>query len=304
MQPMRIGIHSRKLATDTAIAAFRVVSEAIMHRIEVVLDREMADQLASFGHPVDPEVERMDARSLPKLDLLLSLGGDGTFLDSVAMTGRSGIPILGINLGRLGFLSNIRIEGSERAMEALANGRFTLEERGLLELSGCEGFEQHPYALNEMSLHKRDSSSMIAVHAYLGDRFLNTYWADGLIVATPTGSTAYSLSCGGPLLAPDCDAMVITPISPHNLNVRPFVVPGNSVIRLIVEARGDKYLVNLDSRSRTMDRARELTLRRADHPAKLVHLEGKEFMNTLREKLNWGLDVRSLGPPGTVFNEE
>jgi NAD+ kinase len=268
------------------------------------VDRDMAEQLAIFGHHLDPDIERMDGKVLPKLDLLLSLGGDGTFLDSVAMTGRSGIPVLGINLGRLGFLSNIRLEGSERAMEALANGRFTIEERALLEMSGCEGFSQHPYALNEMSLHKRDSSSMIAVHAYLGDRFLNTYWADGLIVATPTGSTAYSLSCGGPLLAPDCDAMVITPISPHNLNVRPFVVPGNSVVRLIVEARGDKYLVNLDSRSTAMDRATEIILRRADHRAKLVHLEGQEFMNTLRDKLNWGLDVRSIGPPGTVFNEE
>lgn len=301
---MRIGIHGRRLAADTAVAAFKVVSEAVAQGLETVVDNDMVEQMAALGHQLDPAIERMDGKALPKLDLLLSLGGDGTFLDSVAMTGRSGIPVLGINLGRLGFLSNIRLEGSERAMESIAKGRFTIEERALLQLEGCEGFSQHPYALNEMSLHKRDSSSMLAVHAYVGDRFLNTYWADGLIVATPTGSTAYSLSCGGPLLAPDCDAMVITPISPHNLNVRPFVVRGDSVIRLIVEARSDKYLVNLDSRSTAMDKVTELTLRRADFQARLVHLEGQEFMNILRDKLNWGLDVRSLGPPGSVFNDD
>jgi NAD+ kinase len=137
---------------------------------------------------------------------------------------------------------------------------------------------------------------MIAVHMHLDGRFLNTYWADGIIVATPTGSTAYSLSCGGPLLAPDCDAMVITPISPHNLNVRPFVLPGSSTLTLNVDARGEKYLVNLDSRSIILDRPTDLTLRRADHRIKLVHLEGQDFLETLRSKLAWGLDIRSARP--------
>lgn len=301
---MRIGIHGRKLAADTAVAAFRVVSEALAQGAEVVLDTAMAEQLVAHGHVLQPSIQRMEPGTLPRLDVLLSLGGDGTFLDSIAMTGRSGIPVLGINLGRLGFLSNIRLERSADAMAALAKGRFTIEERGLLQLSGCEGFAENPYALNELSLHKRDSSSMIAVHAYIGEKFLNTYWADGLIVATPTGSTAYSLSCGGPLLSPDCDAMVITPISPHNLNVRPFVVPGSSVLRLVVEAREDKYLVNLDSRSIALDRPTELYLRRADHRARLVHLEGQEFMNTLRDKLHWGLDARSMGKAGAALNED
>jgi NAD+ kinase len=184
----------------------------------------------------------------------------------------------------------------DATLQAIMERRFSLEERGLLALEGCAGFGEQHFALNELSVQKRDSATMIAVHMHLDGRFLNTYWADGIIVATPTGSTAYSLSCGGPLLAPDCDAMVITPISPHNLNVRPFVLPGSSTLTLNVDARGEKYLVNLDSRSIILDRPTDLTLRRADHRIKLVHLEGQDFLETLRSKLAWGLDIRSARP--------
>ncbi len=262
-----------------------------------VVDKALADQLAAAGLHVDESTEVAENPAAAGIDVFLSLGGDGTFLDSVAKVGRTGIPVLGINLGRLGFLSSTREEGALEALRDVKAGNYSIEDRGLLAVQGDGLSHGEPlFAMNEVSLHKRDTSSMLAVDAFLNERFLNTYWSDGLIVATPTGSTAYSLSCGGPLLDPTCDAMVITPIAAHNLNVRPIVVPGDSVLRLRAEAREDKYLVNLDSRSFTLDRPTDLHIRRAEHRVRFIHLHGTDFFNTLRDKLAWGLDVRS-GPP-------
>jgi NAD+ kinase len=230
------------------------------------------------------------------LDLCIGLGGDGTLLDTVALVGRSGIPILGINLGRLGFLSNVRLEDVDGALADLRSGRYSLQDRSLLEvIDHADELGAHNFALNEVSISKRDSASMIAVHVHLGADYLNTYWADGLIIATPTGSTAYSLSCGGPILYPTSDALVINPISPHNLNVRPFVVPDHFTIRLQLEARSDKCLLNLDSRSVTVDGDSQVTIRRAPFTVKMVQLEEQDFLHTLRTKLHWGLDQRSNG---------
>lgn len=300
---MRIGTHGRSLASSSIPSVHRILAAMRAQGMVPVVDRALALQLQAAGLPLDAATEVADNPANANIELFFSLGGDGTFLDSVSKVGRTGIPVLGINLGRLGFLSSTREEGTAEALQAVIARRYTIEERGLLALETKDaGFESPLFALNEVSLHKRDSSSMISVDAYVGKRFLNTYWSDGLIVATPIGSTAYSLSCGGPLLDPDCDAMVITPIAPHNLNVRPFVVPGNSLIRLRAEARGDKYLVNLDSRSLTFDRPMDLLVRRADHRVRFVHLEGQDFFNTLRDKLAWGLDVRS-GPPADRTND-
>ena len=261
-----------------------------------VVERSLAERMAEAGHPLAEGTELMDQVEGSNLDLLVSMGGDGSFLDSVDFIGSSPVPVLGINLGRLGFLSNTRIEDVDATLQAIMERRFTIEERGLLAMEGCAGFGQHNTALNEVSLHKRDGATMIAIHAHLDGRFLNTYWADGIIIATPTGSTAYSLSCGGPLLAPGCDAMVVTPISPHNLNVRPFVLPGESTLTLNVDARGEKYLVNLDSRSEVLDQPCDLVVRRASYRVKLVQMEGQDFLDTLRSKLAWGLDIRSAKP--------
>jgi NAD+ kinase len=215
----------------------------------------------------------------------------------VALVGHHGIPVLGINLGRLGFISHVQLEEVGSALDRVARGAFRLDERSMLSLEGHNGDQDDwPHALNEVSVHKRDTYTMVAVHAYLDGQFLNTYWSDGLIVATPTGSTAYSLSCGGPLLDPHSKALVLTPIAPHNLNVRPYVVPDDVTITLVVEARGDKYLVNRDSRSSTLAEPVPLTIRKAPFAARLVQLEGVAFMDTLRTKLNWGLDARSAPP--------
>lgn len=231
------------------------------------------------------------------LDLFIGLGGDGSLLDTVGLVGRSEVPVLGINLGRLGFLSNVRLEDVDVALNALKSGQYSLQDRSLVEVTDhFELLGKQNFALNEVSIHKRDSASMIAVHVHLGANYLNTYWADGLIISTPTGSTAYSLSCGGPVLYPTSDALVITPISPHNLNVRPFVVPDHFTLRLDLEARSDMCLLNLDSRSTSIDGHSRVTVRRADFTVKMVQLDDHDFLPTLREKLNWGLDMRSGRP--------
>ena len=293
---MRIGTHGRLYPAAAAATVGHILDRMVAVGAQPVVERGFADRMREAGHSLKSGIEVMDRVEGSNLDLIVSMGGDGSFLDTATLVGASGVPMLGINLGRLGFLSNTRIEEVDATLKAIMERRFTIEERGLMALEGCEGFGEKRFALNELSVQKRDSATMIAVHVHLDGRFLNTYWADGIIVATPTGSTAYSLSCGGPLLAPDCDAMVITPISPHNLNVRPFVVPGSSTLTLNVDARGEKYLVNLDSRSIILEQPTDLTLRRADHRIKLVHLEGQDFLETLRSKLAWGLDIRSARP--------
>jgi NAD+ kinase len=291
---MRIGTHGRSLALASIPSVQRIHAEMRAQDMVPVVDKALAEQMRAAGLPLDADTEVAENPATAGIEVFLSLGGDGTFLDSVAKVGTTGIPVLGINLGRLGFLSSTREEGAAVALRDLREKNYTIEDRGLLALEG-EGLggDGPLFAVNEVSLHKRDNSSMLAVHASIGDRFLNTYWSDGLIVATPTGSTAYSLSCGGPLLDPACDAMVITPIAPHNLNVRPIVVPGASVIHMRAEARGDRYLVNLDSRSLSMDRPTDLRVSRAKHRVKFIQLPGNDFFNTLRDKLAWGLDVRT-----------
>ncbi|MBP8823659.1 MAG: NAD kinase [Flavobacteriales bacterium] len=290
---MRIGILGRLYPASAAATINGILAQMATAGATPVVEHGLALRMAQGGHPMAGGTTVMHTADDGRLDVLVSLGGDGSFLDSVDFIGRTPVPMLGINLGRLGYLSNTRLEDVDNAIRALVERRFTTEERALLTLRGCPGFDVHDTALNEVTIHKRDGAAMISVHAHLDGRFLNTYWADGLIISTPTGSTAYSLSCGGPILAPNCDAMVITPIAPHNLNVRPLVVPGKSTLTLNVDARSEKYLVNLDSRSVVMDHAPALHVRRADHTVKLVQLEGQDFLDTLRNKLNWGLDVRS-----------
>lgn len=261
--------------------------------MEPLLTPTLANWLAGHGQGTSDAVLATDGIASQELDLCVGLGGDGTLLDTVSLVGRAGIPVLGINLGRLGFLSNVRLEDVEPALVALKEGRYALQDRSLVEVTDVPELGAQNFALNEVSIHKRDSASMLSVHVHLGNDYLNTYWADGLIIATPTGSTAYSLSCGGPILYPTGDALVINPISPHNLNVRPFVVPDHYAIRLQVDARGDLCLLNLDARSISVSGQSTVTIRRAPFSVKMVQLEGHDFLRTLRSKLNWGLDARS-----------
>ncbi len=294
---MRIGVNGRAMDAGVAPVVVRTIERMVAHGLTPVLTDSLAAWLTELGHPVRWSL--LDSRAMDKqeLELCVSLGGDGTLLDTVALVGRSEVPVLGINLGRLGFLSNVRSDTLETALEAIKHGRYSLQDRSLVEVTDqSELLGTQNFALNEVSIHKRDSASMIAVHVHLGADYLNTYWADGLIIATPTGSTAYSLSCGGPVLYPTSDALVINPICPHNLNVRPFVVPDHYTIRLKLEARSDRCLMNLDSRSVAIDGQSQITIQRAKFTVKMVQMEGSDFLHTLRNKLSWGLDVRS-GPP-------
>lgn len=228
------------------------------------------------------------------IDVLISIGGDGTFLETINIVRNSGIPILGINTGRLGFLASTHKENIVKVLNSIREGKYRLQTRSMLTLiTENQLFGEDNFALNELTVHKKDSSSMITIHTYIGDLYLNSYWADGLILATPTGSTAYSLSCGGPIIVPGAKDYVITPIAPHNLNVRPVVVPDDRTIRLKIEGRGRECLCSLDSRSVTIDSDTELVIKKADFQLNVIQTENQNFLNTIRNKMMWGIDRRN-----------
>ena len=231
---------------------------------------------------------------LTDVNFMLSIGGDGTLLDAVTYVGAKQIPILGINTGRLGFLATVPCDSIPEAIAALYAGQFTIDERSLIRADSEEDvFDGINFGLNEFSILKTDTSSMIVVHTYLDGEYLNSYWADGLIVSTPTGSTGYSLSCGGPVVLPQTNNFVISPVCPHNLNVRPLVVPDSSVVTFEIEGRNNNYLVSLDSRSKPVDASVHIAVRRENFNALLVKMTAVNFLTTLRTKLNWGLDKRN-----------
>jgi len=228
------------------------------------------------------------------LNVLVSLGGDGTMLDTVTLVKNTGIPIIGINFGRLGFLASINKEGIQRAIDGILNNDFTLDVRSLLEVNSNQKlFGNFNFALNDFTIHKRDTSAMMLIHCYQDGEFLNSYWADGLIVATPTGSTAYSMSCGGPIVFPRSGNFVITPISPHNLNVRPVVLSDSSILTFEIEGRSAKYLVSCDSRTEVIDSTIKLQIKRASFNINLIRLNNESYLSTLRNKLLWGIDTRN-----------
>ncbi len=231
---------------------------------------------------------------LPQVDFLFSLGGDGTLLDTLSLVRDSGLSVMAINTGRLGFLSSISKEQSDFAIECLTKGHFSIDKRTLLRLeTNSNLFGDVNYALNELTIHKKETSAMIRINAYLNGEFLNTYWADGLIISTPTGSTGYSLSCGGPIIVPTCENFVITPIAPHNMNVRPIIVSDKNIISLELEGRSQFFMATLDSRSATIDSSVQLAVRKETFCLHLVRISNANFLDTIRNKLMWGMDSRN-----------
>lgn len=227
-------------------------------------------------------------------DMVISVGGDGTFLKAANRVGRKGIPILGINTGRLGFLADVSPEEIESTIDDIYQKRYTIEEKSIIQLV-CEDnkvLKTSPYALNEIAVMKRDSSSMITIHTSINGENLITYQADGLILATPTGSTAYSLSVGGPILVPQLDAITITPVAPHSLNVRPVVIRDDWEITLDIESRNHSFLVAIDGRNESLKDSNKLTIRKADYMIKVVKRCSQSFFDTLRNKMMWGIDSR------------
>ncbi len=229
-----------------------------------------------------------------KIDALISLGGDGTMLHAVTLVRDSGVPMLGINLGRMGFLASIGKNLIADAVSKVRRGQYLIEERALLFLESTPHiFGDIPFAMNDATILKRDTSSMITLHTFINGDYLNSYWADGIIIATPTGSTGYSLSCGGPIIFPDSKNFVITPVAPHNLNVRPIVIADDSVISFEIEGRSENFICTLDSRFELIHADHQLAVRKNDFNVRLIRLHDATFMNTIREKLAWGADVRN-----------
>ena len=228
-----------------------------------------------------------------KPDYLISLGGDGTMLETLEYIRDTGVPVLGVNTGRLGFLASVYKEDYAGAIDKLINKQFTIDARALLQMQKPGNLFELNVALNECTLVKKDSSTMLSIEVHIDGLFLNSYWADGLIISTPTGSTAYSLSCGGPLLEPNSASIILTPIAPHNLNVRPIVLNDNSEISLKIKGREKQYLLSLDSKQATIQIDEEVILKKADYHFNLINLNGQNFFSTLRNKLMWGLDKRN-----------
>ncbi len=236
------------------------------------------------------ELKKMNA------DLMLSIGGDGTMLRAATFIGDSELPLIGVNLGRLGFLATLQRENVVEALERFSSGNYRVEKRSLLQaqLKGESGaFGKIDYALNEVAVSRKDTTSMITIETWLDGVYLTTYWADGLLIATPTGSTGYSLSCGGPVVSPHSPSLVVTPVAPHHLNARPLIIEDRTEIRLKVDSREPQHLVSLDSRISTVDNGQELCIRKAPFVLKLVVFEEDHFFQTLREKLLWGEDKRN-----------
>ncbi|MFZ4769631.1 MAG: NAD kinase [Ferruginibacter sp.] len=292
---MRIAIYSRGIENNQLQDIELLISELVKHGAEPVFYQDFFNQFYSAveingQYSTFNSSDDMDT----SIDCLISLGGDGTLLDTVTLVKDTGIPVLGINYGRLGFLANIGREEINSAVEALLDRKYVLDKRTLLHLdANLPLFGDVPYALNEFALHKSDISSMIKIHTYLNGEFLNTYWADGLIVSTPTGSTGYSLSCNGPVVFPDSASFVITPVSPHNLNIRPIVVPDNTIVSFEVEGRADTFICSMDSRREIVPKEIQLAVKKEDFGINLIRLNENNFLQTLRNKLSWGLDKRN-----------
>ncbi len=260
-----------------------------------ILEKDLKDQLikkVGIASNYDEFSSREEFKT--GIDLAFSVGGDGTFIKTVSYIRNSEVPILGINTGRLGFLANISTDHLEETMELVRKRDYVFQKRSLLKIeTESDIFGDENIALNEVTLHKKDNASMITVHASLDNNYLNSYWADGLIVGTPTGSTAYNLSCGGPIVTPGCQIHLLTPIAPHNLNVRPMVVPDHMPIKLSVEGRERTYLISLDGNSKSISQGEEVVVKKADFMINVIKFQDNNFLDTIRNKMLWGLDKRN-----------
>jgi NAD+ kinase len=292
---MRIAIFGKQFADTFTHSCISLFNKLHSHQSDIIVYKPFYDFLSqkidvnSYNLKIFSKSEE-----LIDIDLFLSIGGDGTILEAVTLIRDSGIPVVGINSGRLGFLADISKEDINNAVDHIYTRNYNINELELLQLNTPNNlFGDLNFALNELAVHKRDSASMITIHTYLDGQFLNSYWADGLIVATAVGSTAYSLSVGGPIMHPKSQNHVINPIAPHNLTVRPMVVPNHLKITLKVEGRADSYLATLDSRSEIFEESLELNIQKAPFSLKVIDLPGINYYNTLRNKLMWGADKRN-----------
>jgi len=292
---MKVAIYSRGLDIEQENPLLILLEELNRHDTEILLFNTLFEQF-NIPQELCNKIQQFSGYEDlgESVDCVISLGGDGTMLDTITLIREKNIPVLGINFGRLGFLASISREELATAVDALVNHTFIIDKRTLIHLdSNTPLFEDAPFALNEFTIHKKDTSPMIKIHTYMNGEFLNTYWADGLIVSTPTGSTGYNLSCNGPILFPDSSSLVITPICPHNLNVRSIVIPDNNIISFEVEGRADEFIVAMDARRELVPKTIQLAVRKEAFNISLIRLNENTFLSTLRTKLTWGLDKRN-----------
>ena len=289
---MKIAIFSTTYKEEIDAPLRQTVNFLLGHGVDVLIERDFYSQIATKMKNF-PTCKTINTDTL-NADLVISIGGDGTFLTTAACIGDKNIPILGINTGRLGFLADVAHEEIDNILQELLDGRYHVEERTVLELSTSDGSEKnYPFALNEVAILKQDLSSMISIRASVNNEFLNTYQADGLIIATPTGSTAYSMSVGGPLLVPQAQNLIIAPVASHSLNVRPLIIPDSWHIDLEIDSRSKSFLISLDGRSQVMPQTTKLHIAKANYTIKVIKPLHHSFFKTLKNKLMWGADKRN-----------
>ena len=288
-----IALFGKTIAPENGEYMRQLFKKLADNQVEIVVYQLFADIVAAYI-PEGVQYSVFHSHEDLKADLLFSIGGDGTILDTVPFVLNSGIPVVGINMGRLGFLSSISKNEIDMAINSVLTGDYSVEQRTLLELVSPEKvFDDVKYALNELNVIRNPEHSLLAIKVFVDDVYLNTYWGDGILLATPTGSTAYSLSAGGPIIVPNAKNFVITPIATHNLTVRPVVIPDDSTIRIQVEGREKKFVFSMDSRSCTLDTSVQLEIRKAGFCLNLVRMRGEDFFGTIRNKLMWGKDNRN-----------
>jgi len=292
---MRIAVYGRQFNDQSVLPYVQQIFDSlIQHNAEIYVYQQLHNYLQGNIKGVEYKVLENKDPIKGVIDLFFTLGGDGTLLDMVTVIRDSGIPVIGINFGRLGFLASINKNDIAAAIHAVVNKEFTLDSRELLSISSEIGiFGNDNFALNDITIHKRDDAAMITTHVFLNDEFLNSYWSDGIIISTATGSTAYSLSCGGPIIFPQSNCTVVTPISPHNLNVRPIVLQDSCTLFFEVDSRSASYLVTCDSRTAVVEKKIRFKVEKAAFQLNLVRLNNESYLSTLRNKLLWGLDARN-----------
>lgn len=293
---MKFAIHGRVFKPESQVYVQEIFDELQKYNIDYQVSDAFHEILNQTNVNFNKQNIFSSASEMSPADVAVSIGGDGSFLETLEYVATKEIPVLGINFGRLGFLTDIQPQNIKQTIASLVVGEYKVSERLMLKAeANSDIFELGMnFALNEIAISKTDTSSMIVVHAFVDDEFLNSYWADGLMVSTPTGSTGYNLSCGGPLVMPQSENFIITPICPHNLFVRPIIVSSKSKIKLKVESRSKNFLVSMDSRAKIIgDEIGEITISEEKFRAKLVKIEGNEFLNILRKKLRWGEDIRN-----------
>ena len=293
---MKIAVYG-PLYNERSKSTIKILIEYLKNRsVDVFFEKDFYESVLKISN-IDIESFSCDTfKSLDNsFDLLISIGGDGTILRAITYVKDLNIPIVGINTGRLGFLATIPMNTVEKALDEIFEGNYRISKRSLLAITVGEGeavFDLN-FALNEITVSRKNTTSMISVETWLDDEYLTSYWADGLIVSTPTGSTGYSLSCGGPVIMPESDSFVLTPIAPHNLNARPLVISSNKIIKLKVSGREDEHLVSLDSRIKTLPNNTTITIQKAPFNVQMIELKDERFIETLRKKLLWGADQRN-----------